>query len=98
MDNKDLEKEDTMYFGEENPEEYENSQNVYSEEDMYEEAKPLVTINSVEYDEGDYACEYNGEDIDDVEKSNKRHNNIIWAYIIAIVIIVIIIGVAITKI
>ena len=90
--------EDTMYFGDENPNEYENGQKVYSEEDMYEESKPLVTINSVEYDEGDYACEYNGDEDRDIEGDHKRHNNIIWAYLLIIVIIVIIIIVALTKI
>ena len=90
--------EDTMYFGDENPNEYENSQKVYSEEDMYEEDKPLVTINSVEYDEGDYACEYRDEEEHDMEASDhKRHNNIIWAYLLIIVIIVGIIIVALTK-
>jgi len=96
MDKKEINDEDTMYFGDESSKDYENEQKVYSEEDMYEEAKPLVTINSVEYDEGDYACDYSGDE-EDIESDHKRHNYIIWAYILILVIIVIIIGVAIAK-
>lgn len=93
MDNK----EDTIYFGDENPNEYENNQRVYSEEDMYEEEKPLVTINSVEYDEGDYACDYNDVEEVDEEANKKRHNNIILAYIGVLIAIVVIVILALIK-
>mgnify|MGYP003557943836 CR=1 FL=1 len=43
--------EDTLYFGDEDKS-YESKQKPYSEDDMYEDYKPLTNTNSMEYDEG----------------------------------------------
>ena len=84
MDKKEINDEDTMYFGDESSKDYENEQKVYSEEDMYEEAKPLVTINSVEYDEGDYASPLYGVD----REESEDNKNIIFGYIFGLLVIV----------
>ena len=59
--------EDTLYFGDEDKS-YESKQKPYSEDDMYEDYKPLTNTNSMEYDEGDYA--YSNYDLDDIEEYN----------------------------
>lgn len=94
MDNKDLNNnEDTLYFGD-GDKSYEVKQKVYSEEDMYEDYKPLTNTNSVEYDEGDYAySNYEADDADD--KDNRKR--IIIAYIITLAILVLVFAFLIFK-
>lgn len=94
MDNKDLNNEsDTMYFGSEDTS-YEYKEKTYSEEDMYENYKPMTNTNSVEYDDGDYASPLYGADREERLSNRKK---IIAAYIFVLVIIVLIIVVSIFK-
>lgn len=87
--------EDTIYFGDSNPNEYESSgQKPYTEEDMYEDYKPMTNVNSVEYDEGDYAYS-NYDALDEDGKDDRK--KIIIGYIFVLVVIVIIVIFSILK-
>lgn len=90
MDKKNKE-EDTLYFGDIDKNNYESRQKPYSEEDMYEDYKPLTNINSVEYDEGDYA--YSNYDLlDEDDKDNRK--KIIIAYIVILFLLILGFGIA----
>jgi len=80
--------EDTLYFGND-VNDYESDYKPYSEEDMYEDYKPLTNTNSVEYDEGDYACEYREEEHKD---SSEVKKTIIVTYIAVILFIALIVA------
>lgn len=82
--NVDNDLEDTLYFGDEDKS-YESKQKPYSEDDMYEDYKPLTNTNSVEYDEGDY--EYSNYDLDDEDDKDNR-KKIIIGYIVVLLIII----------
>lgn len=94
MDNKKLNvnEEDTMYFGDDDISSFESNNNIYSEEDMYENYKPLTNTNSVEYDDGDYASPFYGVDREENRNNRKR---IIISYVVVIFIILVFIVVAI---
>ncbi len=89
-DNNNFNDDTTIYFSDDRN--YEASNTSYTEEDMYENYRPLSNVNSVEYDENDYESNYEDEE----EPSNNRQR-IIIGYIVSIIIIVIIIVVAFLK-
>ena len=96
MDNRDdinnLNEDDTLYFGEDR--QYEQSgQQPYTEEEMFENYRPMANTNSVEYDENDYESNYTGEE----EESSDNRKRLIFAYIFALVFIAIIVLVAILN-
>jgi len=78
------ESEDVLYFGDDSPVSYESNQVLYSEEDMYENYKPMTNTNSVEYDEGDYASPLYGVD----REESEDNKNIIFGYIFGLLVIV----------
>ena len=82
-----------MYFGDEDKS-YESKQKPYSEDDMYEDYKPLTNTNSMEYDEGDYA--YSNYDLDDLDDKDNR-KKIIIGYIVVLLIIILIVTLLILK-
>ena len=83
--------EDTMYFGDDRN--YENNTNPpYTEEEMYENYRPMTNTNSVEYDENDYESNYEDDNLP--TGKNKR---IIVAYIVALLLICVVILLAIIK-
>ncbi len=76
--------EDTLYF-DNGDKSYESKQKPYSEDDMYEDYKPLTNTNSMEYDEGDYA--YSNYELDDEDDKDNR-KKIIIGYIVVLLIII----------
>lgn len=95
MDNEkeNLLDEDTLYFGDEDKDNYESKQKPYSEDDMYENYKPMTNTNSVEYDEGDYASLLYGADRQESEDNKK----VVLAYIFVMVVILVVVGVALFR-
>ena len=87
---KNNKEEDTLYFGDIDKRSYESHQRPYSEDDMYENYKPLTNINSIEYDEGDYA--YSNYDYDDEDDKDNR-KKIIIAYIVVLFLLILGIGI-----
>ena len=85
--------EDTLYFGDEDKS-YESKQKPYSEDDMYEDYKPLTNTNSMEYDEGDYA--YSNYDLDDEDDKDNR-KKIIIGYIVVLLVIILFVTIMILK-
>ena len=95
MDNKNdnILDEDTLYFNEEDKVNYEPKQKTYSEEDMFENYKPMTNTNSVEYDDGDYASPLYGADRQESEDNKK----VILAYIFVMVVVSVVVGVALFR-
>ena len=90
LDIKNLNDEDTIYFTDIDKDDYESNQKIYTEEDMYEDYKPLTNTNSVEYDEGDYASPLYGVD----REKSVGNKKVILAYIFTLLAFVLIILVA----
>lgn len=80
------EEEDTLYFTDIDKEEYEIKDKIYTESDMIERYIPLTNLNSVEYDDGDYASPLYGIDREESEKNK----NFIFIYIFSLLVIVLI--------
>ena len=93
LDIKNLNEEDTIYFTDIDKTDYESEQKIYTEEDMYENYKPLTNINSVEYDEGDYASPLYGVDREKAEENKK----VVFAYIFTLLVIVFIVLIAVLR-
>lgn len=84
---KSMDDEDTLYFGDVDKS-YEAKQKPYSEDDMYENYKPLTNTNSVEYDDGDYA--YSNYELDDADDKDNR-KKIIIGYIVVLLVVVLVV-------